>query len=232
MFLKDPRHPVSNDSPVQGSHAVYAPIPYCGGGSPHECTLRSSGAAGPATAFAPSRALRRVSPEPSAEAERGTPRTFQVRLKPNAVRKFANRLTACRHSRSKTQSAGRKNVPPATCWSSARGPSSAMRPHRFVTPCGFRRLRDVFPSGVRAACSRVFFANGPKPLSVRWRISTRRSRRRDGHVLRKANPARCAEHRNCERPVARVSRETAAAAPEIRQVTDGQHVSGPPGDRL
>jgi hypothetical protein len=50
---------------------------------------------------------------------------------------------------------------------------------------------------------------------VTWRISTRRSRRRDGNVLRKANPARCAGHRNCERPVASVSRETAAEAPEI-----------------
>jgi hypothetical protein len=56
---------------------------------------------------------------------------------------------------------------PAGGWSViSTGPSSAMRPHRFVTPCGLRRLRDVFPSVARSACSRVFFANGPEPCRL------------------------------------------------------------------
>src|SRR5262245_9778185 len=83
-----------------------------------------------------------------------------------------------------------------------------MRSHRFVTPRGLRRLRNVFPSAARAACSRVFFANGPEPfLMTRSEFRHAGRRTRAGHLLRKAN--------NCERPVARVRRETAATAPEI-----------------
>src|SRR5262245_9034698 len=72
-----------------------------------------------------------------------------------------------------------------------------MRSHRFVTPRGLRRLWDVFPSGARAACSRVFFANGPEPFLMTQSEFPRAGRRtRVGHLLRKAN--------NCERPGARV----------------------------
>ncbi len=90
-------------------------------------------------------------------------------MRGNAIRKFADHCRARVHSRSKTQSAGRKNGPAAACRPLARGPNSAMRSHRFVTPCGFRRLRDVFPSVARTACSRVFFANGPEPFL--WRCA-------------------------------------------------------------
>jgi len=85
----------------------------------------------------------------------GFSRTF-TRRRPEVSQKFVNQGKARAHSRPKTHSAGRKNISAATCRSLPWGPSFAMRPHRFVTPRGFRRLRDVFPSVASAACSRVF----------------------------------------------------------------------------
>jgi hypothetical protein len=73
-------------------------------------------------------------------------------LSPNASRKFANDVTACGFA--VENPIRRPENRPAGGWSViSTGPHCAMGPHRYVTPCGFRRLRDVFPSGARTACS-------------------------------------------------------------------------------
>ena len=66
---------------------------------------------------------------------------------------------------------------------------------------------DVFPSVARPACSRVFFAKSPEPVS-------RSGRMFNGDTGTRGSNTCCAAN-NCERPVAGVSRETPAKAPKI-----------------
>src|SRR5438093_12559891 len=83
-----------------------------------------------------------------------------------------------------------------------------MRPHRFVTPCGSLAPSDRFSVCRSHGPLQGFLRERPRAVSVTVSEFPRGSRHpRDGDLLRKAN--------DCERPVASVSRETAARAPEI-----------------